>query len=590
MSSKYLFYNSLDLGRPSNLEDVLSLRYFLIKYHLLHLNGSWWLTRNVVNNTADTINLVTDSGHDTLKEIPIESVSSASHEISSLNGSESNDLLVDSVVTHDTDGLDWQESGVSLRDLVVNSGSLDLGDENVVGLAGDGDLLSGDLTEDTDGNSWTWEWVAHDKVVWDTELSSKLANLVLKQLSQWLNELETLAVHHALWETTNVVVGLDSGGWTLERDGLDNIWVKGSLEEELNLSSLWRVGSSLLNLESLSLENLNEGVSDELSLGLWVIVDALQASEETVSGIDDSQVDTKVSLESLLDLGALVQAHDTVVDENRVEAVANGSLHEGSSDGRVDATGDSSQDLSLLSDQGADSGNLLVDELGHSPVLLGTANSDGEVLEEVFSAWGVGDLWVELDAVDWLRFVCDSSEWGVGGLADGVEIWWKSTELVAMRHPNLNIVLKSSEQLVDAALLALGAQHGGSVLSVLAGNDILSVVPRDLLKTIAYTENWDTEVEHGWVDVWGALLVDGVWASGKDDTLWSKWQIGEPGRAWQHLRVDIELAETTGNKVGILRTESSALSRMLSHCESSHPKSKVRMVSKVLCGSSAAGV
>ena len=92
---------------------------------------------------------------------------------------------------------------------------------------------------------------------------------------------------------------------------------------------------------------------------------------------------------------------------------------------------------------------------------------------------------------------------------------------------------------------------------MLAGNDVLAVVPCDLLETVAYAENWDAEIEHGWVDVWGSLLVDGVWASGKDDALWSEVQLRELGGAWKHLGVDIELTKAAGDEVGVLRSESS---------------------------------
>ena len=126
-----------------------------------------------------------------------------------------------------------------------------------------------------------------------------------------------------------------------------------------------------------------------------------------------------------------------------------------------------------------------------------------------------------------------------------------------MGHPDLEVILEASEQLVDTALLALSAQLGASVLSVLAGNDVLAVVPCDLLEAVAYSENWDAEIEHGWVDVGGSLLVDRVWASRKDDTLWSEVQLRERGSAWKHLGVDIELTKAAGDQVGVLRSESS---------------------------------
>jgi hypothetical protein len=44
--------------------------------------------------------------------------------------------------------------------LVIETGLLDLGDENVVGLTGDLDTLLGDVSENANGNSGTREGVA----------------------------------------------------------------------------------------------------------------------------------------------------------------------------------------------------------------------------------------------------------------------------------------------------------------------------------------------------------------------------------------------------------------------------------------------
>ena len=85
--------------------------------------------------------------------------------------------------------------------LVVDSGRPDLGNEDVVGGAGNGDSLGSDLAQDADGNTRTVgsdvrrapserlygaciprERVAHHKVSVDAQLLAKLANLVLEQL------------------------------------------------------------------------------------------------------------------------------------------------------------------------------------------------------------------------------------------------------------------------------------------------------------------------------------------------------------------------------------------------------------------------
>ena len=84
----------------------------------------------------------------------------------------------------------------------------------------------------------------------DAELASKFPDLILEELTQGLDKLETLAVNHALGKTTDVVMGLlrldwncseecgvaaysylDGGRRALEGDAFDNIRIEGTLKE-----------------------------------------------------------------------------------------------------------------------------------------------------------------------------------------------------------------------------------------------------------------------------------------------------------------------------------------------------------------------
>jgi hypothetical protein len=76
--------------------------------------------------------------------------------------------------------------------LVVNACFLDHGDENVIGLPGDGHALRRHLSDDSDRDARAWEWMAHDKVVMDAKLPAKFSHLVLEKLPQGLDQLETL--------------------------------------------------------------------------------------------------------------------------------------------------------------------------------------------------------------------------------------------------------------------------------------------------------------------------------------------------------------------------------------------------------------
>lgn len=165
-----------------NVQKVSKARAALLR-RLLPLDGGGWLGGDVVGDSGDTVDLVDDSGGDLLEEAVLEWVPVGGHEVGGLDGSEGDDLLVGALVAHDTDRLDGQQAGEGLGDLVVEARVADLLDVDGVGVSGDGDLGLGDLTEDTDGEAWAWEWVSPDELVGDAEQLTKVSDLVLEQLT-----------------------------------------------------------------------------------------------------------------------------------------------------------------------------------------------------------------------------------------------------------------------------------------------------------------------------------------------------------------------------------------------------------------------
>jgi hypothetical protein len=159
--------------------------------------------------------------------------------------------------------------------------------------------------------------VTADKFLSNVELTAKLADLILEELTKRLNKLEAVARHKTLGDTTNVVVGLDSLRGALERDTLDNVWVKSTLQEPLNLT-----GTSCLNLSGFRLENINKLATDELALLLRVML-SLQTGQELLRSIDHGKINAKLLLENFFDKGRLVQAKTAVIDEHSVEAITN---------------------------------------------------------------------------------------------------------------------------------------------------------------------------------------------------------------------------------------------------------------------------
>lgn len=76
--------------------------------------------------------------------------------------------------------------------LVVDTRLLDHGNEDVIGLLDNLNTLGRDVADDSNRNTRSWEGVAHNQFLRDTQLTAKAANFVLEELSQGLDQLETL--------------------------------------------------------------------------------------------------------------------------------------------------------------------------------------------------------------------------------------------------------------------------------------------------------------------------------------------------------------------------------------------------------------
>lgn len=65
--------------------------------------------------------------------------------------------------------------------------------------------------------------MAADEFCGDSELSSELTDFVFEEFAEGLDELEAMATHQALSDTTDVVVGFDGLGGSLEGNTFDHI-------------------------------------------------------------------------------------------------------------------------------------------------------------------------------------------------------------------------------------------------------------------------------------------------------------------------------------------------------------------------------
>lgn len=73
----------------------------------------------------------------------------------------------------------------------------------------------------------------------------------------------------------------------------------------------------------------------------------------------------------------------------------------------------------------------------HSPMLAAPADAQHKPANYLLAARRVGDLGVELDAVEGLGGVCEGGVGGGRGVADYVKVGGRGGELVAVGHPDL---------------------------------------------------------------------------------------------------------------------------------------------------------
>lgn len=175
---------------------------------------------------------------------------------------------------------------------------------------------------------------------------------------------------------------LDSSRRPLEGDTFNDIRVQSSLKKPLHFGA--GVFSGSFNLGHFLFKHLDKSVANKFPFLLW-FCDTLETIQEALRCIDNRQVNAKMFVKPLLDILAFVQSHASVVNENGVETIADSLLHQLGGNSRVDTTANGAEHMVLVAYQLADSLDLLVDKLGHGPVLLGAADIHGKVLQQLSS-------------------------------------------------------------------------------------------------------------------------------------------------------------------------------------------------------------
>ena len=117
---------------------------------------------------------------------------------------------------------------------MVDAGPVNLLEDDLVGVAEDGQALGRDLAEKADGQAGAGEGMLEDEVAIGAELEPEGADLVLEKLLERLDQGEL----EVLGKAADVVVGLDDVRGPLDRVALDDVGIDRPLGQERDPAEL----------------------------------------------------------------------------------------------------------------------------------------------------------------------------------------------------------------------------------------------------------------------------------------------------------------------------------------------------------------
>lgn len=176
---------------------------------LLPLYCGGGLTRDVIHDSVDALDLIDNSGRHPVQHLVWDAGPIRRHKITGGDAAQRQGVIIGPAVAHDAHGAGVGEHRKILADILVLSRPGNLGTEDEVGLPQGIGLLLGHLADDPDGQSRAREGLAHDQILRQSQLTAQLPHLVLEEQVQRLQH--TLEPGHHLGGQQAVVVALDDG-------------------------------------------------------------------------------------------------------------------------------------------------------------------------------------------------------------------------------------------------------------------------------------------------------------------------------------------------------------------------------------------
>src|SRR5690606_32231417 len=150
------------------------------------------------------------------------------HEVVGVDAPDGHREIVSPAVSHHPHALHGEEHGKSLARRAAESLRLDLPNDDGVGLAEHDELFAGHLSQAADGEAWAGEGMPPNDFLGQTELQAQLADLILEEVTQWLDQVESKLG----WQATDIVMKLDRVGRAVGRSAtFDDVGVECSLSK-----------------------------------------------------------------------------------------------------------------------------------------------------------------------------------------------------------------------------------------------------------------------------------------------------------------------------------------------------------------------
>ena len=409
---------------------------------------------------------------------------------------------------------------------------------DVVGGTQELQALGSDFPRDAHRQARTGERLSGDQAIVDPHEAANGAHFVLEELAQGFDQVHVEVFRQA----PHVVVALDDGCVAaVHVDRFDHIGIERALPQKTGVAKALR----------LLAKDLDEIVTDALALELGIL-HASQALEETFRGIDHGQVQAQVLAELGLDQIALAVPQKAVVDEDAVQAIADGLVQDHGGDRGVDAAGEAEHHFAALSDLFADLSDLTVDDGLGLPVAGQLADRVEKVRQELFAAGGVAHFGVELHSEEATFRVGDHRVLTVVRAGEDVEAGRQPGDLVPVAHPDVTRTLDALQEVFGAS----DVDRGVPVLAVPRGFDLTAQLTAHPLHPVADAQHGHPQLDQAGGNHGGVLGVDRGRTTGKDHAtqLHAPCRLEGLGRRMD-LAPGARFAHAASNQLGVLGAE-----------------------------------